>query len=151
MKNLFHANDKDELISRLSKLTPAHQPKWGKMNAHQVIVHMTDPLKCALNDRPVPLYPSMLSKWPFNKLFSQYLPWPKGAYTAPEFIQGLKGTQPVEFEKDKQELLLIINRFYAHQEASSFPIQPVFGNLNNREWARLMWRHIHHHLVQFGL
>ncbi|MBK8954616.1 MAG: DUF1569 domain-containing protein [Saprospiraceae bacterium] len=151
MYNLFKSNDKDAIIGRLSKLSEIHSPQWGKMNAHQVVVHMADPLRAALGDRPVPLNPSIFSKWPVNKLFSQWLPWPKGAPTAPEFIQGLKGTTPVEFEKDKQELILLIHRFSQHQNSSPLPIQPTFGNLNNKEWARLMWRHIDHHLRQFGL
>jgi hypothetical protein len=151
MKNLFNHQDKDELIKRLSNLTPSHNPKWGKMNAHQVVVHMTDPLRCALGDRPVPLNPSIFAKWPVNKLFSQYLPWPKGAPTAPEFIQGIKGSQLNEFEKDKQELILVIHRFSQHKNSSPFPIHPTFGKLNNNEWARLMWRHINHHLTQFNL
>lgn len=151
MKNLFNQKDKDELIKRLSGLSPNHLPKWGKMNAHQVVVHMTDPLRCAIGDRPVPLNPSIFAKWPVNKLFSQYLPWPKGAPTAPEFIQGEKGSQLMEFERDKQELLLAIHRFSQHQNSKPFPIQPTFGKLNNNEWARLMWRHINHHLNQFGL
>lgn len=151
MKNLFSAKDKDELINRLSNLSRNHVPRWGKMNAHQVVVHMADPLRAALADRPVPLNPGIFNKWPINKLFSQYLPWPKGAPTAPEFIQGMKGSIPVEFEKDKQELILLIHRFSRHQNSPPFPIQPTFGKLNNREWARLMWRHINHHLTQFGL
>lgn len=151
MKNLFNQQDKDELIKRLSCLSPNHLPKWGKMNAHQAIVHMTDPLRCAIGDRPVPLNPSIFAKWPVNKLFSQYLPWPKGAPTAPEFIQGVKGSQCIEFERDKQELILVIHRFSQHQNSIPFPIQPTFGKLNNNEWARLMWRHINHHIYQFGL
>lgn len=151
MKNLFNQTDTDALIQRLAYLTPHHTPKWGKMNAHQVIVHMADPLRCALGDRPVPLNPSIFSKWPINKLISQYLPWPKGAPTTPEFIQGMKGSQPVEFEKDKHELISWIHHFLQHQNSKPFPIQPTFGELSNNEWARLMWRHINHHLIQFNL
>lgn len=151
MKNLFNQQDKDEIVKRLSELSSTHLPKWGKMNAHEAVVHMTDPLRCAIGERPVPLNPSILSKWPLNKLVSQYLTWPKGAPTAPEFIQGAKGSPPLEFERDKQELVLLIHRFSQHQNSIPFPVQPMFGNLNNKEWARLMWRHINHHLKQFGL
>jgi len=151
MKNLFNEKERDELIKRLSNISETHLPRWGKMNVHQAVVHMTDPLRCAIGDRPVPLNPSILSKWPINKPISQYLPWPKGAPTAPEFIQGIKGSPTTEFEKDKQELILTIHRFCQYQNSKPFPIQPTFGKLNNMEWSRLMWRHINHHLTQFGL
>lgn len=151
MKNLFNQQDKDDIIKRLSGFTPHLLPKWGKMNAQQAVVHMTDPLRCALGERPVPLNPSIFAKWPVNKWISQYLPWPKGAPTAPEFIQGVKGSGLSEFENDKQTLIAAVHRFSEHQNSSPFPIQPTFGKLNNNEWARLMWRHINHHLNQFGL
>jgi len=151
MQNLFNQQDKENLIERLSKLTPNHLPKWGKMNVHQAVVHMTDPLRCALGIRPVSVHSGVLSVWPINKLISQYLPWIKGAPTAPEFTQGVKGSQLIEFEKDKEELILTIHRFSQEQNTKPFPFHPVFGKLKNTEWARVMWRHINHHLTQFGL
>ena len=77
------------------------------------------------------------------------MPWPKGAPTADEFIQGKKGTPPTDFEQDKQKLLLTIHRFASYAEP--FAPSPVFGPMSNRAWGRLMWRHIDHHLRQFGL
>jgi len=151
MKNLFDTKEKDELLKRLSKLTAKHQPKWGKMNAQQLVAHLADPLRAALGERPVPFRPSMFGIWPFNKFASQIMPWPKGAPTAPEFIQGDKGTVPIEFEQDKKTLIGLINKFSEHQNASQFPPNPGFGKLTNKEWARLMWRHLDHHLTQFGI
>jgi len=97
---------------------------------------------------------------PMNSLFSNpvvsalvvwWMPWPKGAPTASEFIQGEGGTPPAEFERDKQALLLVIHRFAHHPENELFRSNPVFGRLSRRAWGRLMWRHIDHHLRQFGL
>ena len=151
MKNLFNEKDKDELLQRLYELECDSLPKWGKMNAHQVVVHMSDPFRTAFGERPAQFNPGAFSKWPFNKLISQYLPWPKSAPTAPEFNPSVNGSQLIEFEYDKKELTDLVQRFYRHQNSTAFPIHPAFGKLNNNEWARLMWRHINHHLIQFGI
>lgn len=116
-----------------------------------MIVHLTDPLRVAIGERHATFRKSILSIWPTNKLISQVMPWPKGAPTAPEFVQGLGGTTPTEFERDKQELLRALALFVEHGNAKQFALSPVFGKLDNNEWARLMWRHIDHHLRQFGV
>lgn len=151
MKNLFDSKERDDLLSRISGMKADMIPAWGKMNAHQTIVHLTDPLKAALGERTVPFEKSMFGVWPVNKLISQFLPWPKGAPTNPNFIQGIKGTKPVEFEKDVESLKETINRFSAQDKSVEFNLNPMFGKLSNDEWARTMWRHIDHHLRQFRI
>ncbi len=149
MKNLLNPTDRDALILRLQHLRPETKGRWGKMNAAQIVAHLTDPLRVAIGDRTAEPMNSVFSKWPVSQCVVWWMPWPKGAPTADEFIQGKKGTPPAVFEEDKQKLLLTIHRFAHFQEP--FAPSPVFGSLSNRAWGRLMWRHIDHHLRQFGL
>jgi len=151
MKNFFNEKDRAALLKRLENMGPSGTPKWGKMNAHQAVVHLTDPFRAALGERMVPKVPGLFSKWPLNKLIVYILPWPKGAPTAPEFIQGVKGTPPETFEKDKKELFGYIEKFVSGEKEMSFQPSPVFGKITNNDWGRLMWRHVNHHLKQFGL
>jgi hypothetical protein len=121
------------------------------MNAHQVIVHLTDPFRAALGERTAHKMPGLFSKWPLNKFIVYLMPWPKGAPTAPEFIQGVKGTPSETFEKDKKELFRFIEKFVSVEKEMKFQPSPVFGKITNKDWGRLMWRHVNHHLKQFGL
>jgi hypothetical protein len=52
-----------------------------------------------------------------------------------------------DFESDKHLLLIRIKEFTS---ATSFSPHPFFGKLGNKDWGRLAWKHINHHLVQFG-
>lgn len=151
MKNLLNLNDRELLIARLQALKPDSGRRWGIMNAGQVVSHMTDPLRVAIGDRTAEPMRGIFSKPVFNVMVVWWLPWPKGAPTADAFIQGKGGTPPVAFERDKQALLLAIHRFAHHPENAAFLPNPVFGRLSRRSWGRLMWRHIDHHLRQFGL
>lgn len=151
MKNIFTTADRESLIARLELLRPDSPRRWGIMDASQVVAHMADPLRVAIGDRAAQPMKSVFSNPLVSAMAVWWAPWPKGAPTAEEFIQGKKGTPPVEFERDKQVLLLAIHRFANHPENDAFAPNPVFGKLSRRAWGRLMWRHVDHHLRQFGL
>lgn len=121
------------------------------MHAIQVVPHLTDPLRVAIGDRAAQPMHSVFSNPVVSALVVWWMPWPKGAPKAEEFIQGKGGTLPAEFERDKQALLLTIHRFANHSENETFQSSPVFGPLSRRAWGRLMWRHPDHHLRQFGV
>lgn len=151
MKNLLKNADREALIARLQNLRPDSQRRWGTMTAQQVMPHLTDPLRVAIGDRAAQPMNAIFSKPLISTLAVWWMPWPKGAPTAREFIQGEQGTPPVEFERDKQALLLSIHRFANHQTNEPYRANPVFGPLSRQAWGRLMWRHIDHHLRQFGV
>ena len=151
MKNLLNQSDREALIARLEGLQPGARRRWGTMDARQVVPHMTDPLRVAIGDREAEPMQGLFGKPVISTLAVWWMPWPQGAPTAEAFIQGKGGTPPVEFERDKQALLLAIHRFANHPENATFLPNPVFGRLSRRSWGRLMWRHIDHHLRQFGV
>ena len=45
MKSLWHQTSRDELTSRLEKLSPDSKPQWGKMNAPQMVAHLSNALR----------------------------------------------------------------------------------------------------------
>jgi hypothetical protein len=151
MENLFDKQNKEEILKRILKIDKSHLPKWGEMNAHQMIVHLSDPLRVALKERNIRLIESDLSNPPFNIQVSQTLPWPKNSPTIPEFDQNGNGTELADFDEDKKILLDLFERFSLLEDGDPVPTHPIFGYLTNEEWARTMWRHFDHHLTQFGL
>jgi hypothetical protein len=55
----------------------------------------------------------------------------------------------VEFESDRRELESLIEQF-AQRTAASLQPHPIFGRLTDSEWQRWGYRHMDHHLRQFG-
>jgi hypothetical protein len=56
---------------------------------------------------------------------------------------------PQEFEKEKQQLIDMVNSF-SETSISGEP-HPFFGKLTKEEWSRGTWKHVDHHLQQFGV
>ena len=72
----------------------------------------------------------------------------KNSPTAPEFIRN----QPCDFEQSKSELITKIS-ILATDGAQSIKVNthPFFGEMSTDDWDKLMWKHLDHHLRQFGV
>ena len=88
-----------------------------------------------------------MSVWPFNAMAIYVLPWPHGFKGPREaFI-----TKPETWDSDRDALLTLIDRFCKKQDQQTWPEHPVFGKLSGKDWAALSYRHLSHHLRQFGV
>ena len=148
MKNILNEKDYSEIKDRIQKLSAANIRRWGKMDIQQMLVHCTTQLKLAVGEIPSQIQgPSFmrsgLGKW---ILFSN-IPWPKGATTPAEMNAQLAHFSLVDIETEKKELLLYLEKA---KEKEKLQPHPFFGNLNRKEWARLIYKHLDHHLKQFS-
>ena len=114
-----------------------------------MVCHLCDAYRLPLGDKTASpatrLLQQTIMKWIALRL---PLKWPKGVSTRPEIEQGLGGTPPAEFEKDRAALLSIVRRF-SDSAAFSVP-HPFFGAMSRDEWLRWGYLHADHHLRQFG-
>lgn len=147
MKTMWNERDAQEIRQRLERLEPGARARWGKMDAAQMAVHLTDALKMALGELPV------ASKWlpiryfPLKQLIIYVLPFPKGAPTAPELV----GRVPMVWGAELAELATLIDRFASQPAGRAWPEHPAFGPLSRHAWGVLVYRHTDHHLRQFGV
>jgi hypothetical protein len=149
MKSLFNAKDNEEVIKRINSLTNTSQAQWGKMNVSQMLAHCQVPLKVAFGETKLKrgiaglLFGKMIAK----KLTKDEAPFDRNLPTDKSFIVS---DQP-EFEKEKNNLAHIVKRFLeAGPEGLSKDPHPFFGKLTPSDWDQIQWKHIDHHLRQFG-
>src|SRR5208282_1738792 len=151
MRTLEAIADHQSIVERISALTLSDRRLWGKMSAHQMVCHLCDSYRVALGEKSASPADSFVSRT-IVKFIALRLPmkWPKGVATRPEVEQGVGGTAPVEFEKDRAELLSAIERFCSGGVNLAIP-HPFFGRMTLQEWMRWGYLHADHHLRQFGL
>jgi hypothetical protein len=141
-----------DLLDRLQHLRPETRALWGKMNAHQMVCHLTDSFGLAMGDKTASEEITFLSRtlvrWVALKT---PLPWPKGVPTRPEMDQLGGGTRPTEFARDTAALNAAIRRFAQCPRTFAFARHPIFGELTEWEWMRWGYLHASHHFRQFGL
>ena len=149
MKNLFDKTTYDEVIQRMNALTPQTERKWGKMNVSQMLAHCKEAFKVPLSDKKMPrMFIGRLIGWMVKPKLYNESPWKKGLPTAPNFI--IKDER--DFETEKQGLTELINKFYSGgvENVGKFP-HPMFGSFTSEQWGMSMYKHLDHHLQQFGV
>lgn len=150
MRSVFQPASVQELERRLATLSPASSRRWGRMNAHQAVCHLSDSFKAALGDRTLPKRPPSLRRRVIRFIaFTLPLPWPHGVRTSPEMDALKGGTPPGSFERDIAELRSLLRRFAATDGKGLEP-HYAWGDLSRGEWGRYVYRHVDHHLRQFS-
>ena len=145
--SLWDEGPRRELLERLSRLAADVRPRWGRMNAPQMLTHVNDQFRMALGDLPTVPQRLPIRYPPLNHLVAYVLPWPKGSPTAPELLARIdQSTWPVEVAT----FATLLQRFATRPADTAWPAHPAFGRLSRRGWGLLGYRHTDHHFRQFG-
>jgi len=139
-----------EVINRIEKLDPHRQPLWGKMNASQMLAHCCVSYEHVYENKhtpPGPIMKMILKMIVKNQVVSEK-PYAKNSRTAKEFLI----TNERDFEQEKQRLIQYIVKtqelgkmYFKGKESHSF------GKLSCTEWNNMFYKHLDHHLSQFGV
>ncbi|MEO5945383.1 MAG: DUF1569 domain-containing protein [Chitinophagaceae bacterium] len=146
IKNLYDDSVKQEIIDRITKLTPASETKWGKMNVSQMLHHCQLPVLAAYGTiKPRGNFFLRLLGPMFKSVLYNENPYKQGLPTDKMYII----TDEKDFEKEKTELLNLVEKF-SESAVTKLP-HPVFGKLSKEQWSKATWKHLDHHLKQFGV
>src|SRR5476651_62705 len=150
MESVFNPADVAELVGRINKLTPSTQPLWGKMSVGQMLAHCNVSYEMAYTDKhpkPNALMKLVLKLLVKNKVVSE-TPYKHNNPTAPAFLM----KEDKNFGEEKTRLIDHINqtlqlgeKHFDGRESHSF------GTLSATEWNNMFWKHLDHHLSQFGV
>jgi hypothetical protein len=148
VESLFEAEGRARMLARLDALRPDAPRQWGRMDVAQMLAHCQQPLRVALGE--LPLKRSLVGVL-FGRLAKRQLlaakPWQQGLPTAPEF----RVHDARDFAREHAALRALVERFARGGPAALTKApHPFFGRLTADEWQALQWRHLDHHLRQFG-
>ena len=150
MKDLFDKTISEEIIERINSLNPNSERKWGKMSVDQMLAHCNVTYELVYDDKIAK--PKGFKKW-MLKIFVKNIVVSEKAYkkngrTAPAFLV----TNERDFKKEKERLNSYILKtqelgsdYFHNKESHSF------GNLTKTEWNNMFYKHLDHHLNQFGV
>ena len=149
MNSIYNKESNNIIISRINKLTSESNALWGKMSADQMLRHCKVACDVAFGktDLKINFLMRFLGKMLKKKVFYGG-DMGKNSPTAKEFII----TEHHDLEVAKTELIAIVSRF-ANEGKSSIKLMdhPFWGKMTYEDWDALIWKHLDHHLKQFGV
>ena len=148
MMTIGHPAALAAIISRLQRLTPAHERVWGSISAHQMVSHLGDASEAALGRRPF----SPATRSPSRMLkfvaLSLPLPWPRGIKSGAD--PAAKVLPVEQFPADLDRAVRTLQELAA-ADTGVADRHPIFGPMSAADWRRWAFLHTDHHLRQFGL
>lgn len=149
MKNLFEVETIDEVIGRIDSLQPAAQRQWGKMDVAQMMAHCSACLDMASGKLNPPRILIGRIVGPLVKpIYTNEKPFSQNNPTDKQLV--ISDTR--DFTREQQKLKSCVREFHQGGEAkcTRHP-HPFFGALTPQQWSRGMYKHLDHHLRQFGV
>ena len=149
MRFLFDQSECDAMIARINKLSPESKALWGKMSVSQMLLHSQKPLRIAFGEENIKrnLFGILFGRIAKKTLVNDS-PFGKNLPTAPSFVVK---NQP-DFATEKEKLIALIRRF---QEGGPSVLSKkphgFFGPMSEMDWSKSNWKHLDHHLRQFGV
>lgn len=147
MKSLLEEDGYTDIKRRLDKLNENSTRKWGKMSVGQMCWHCQYPLKLAIENKPNNSKGNLIIKLFFKKSLYNDTLWRKGLPTAPQ----LKAKEDKNFEAEYKILQSLIDEFHKTKEREKWYPHPAFGVFTQEQWGQMEYKHLDHHLRQFGL
>ncbi len=149
MKNLYEPSTVTEIHERLARLTPTSARQWGKMDAAQAMAHCADAMNIAIGDTvPERMFIGRVIGWMVKSMaLGNDDPMKRNSPTSPQ----LRVVDSRQLDAEKHRLAGLIDRFVAAgpSNCTKHP-HSFFGSMTPSEWAVLMYKHVDHHLRQFG-
>lgn len=150
LPNIFSPSVSDGIIKRINQLNANTQPVWGKMSVGQMLAHCCVTYEMCYEDKhkkPNAFIRFILKMMVKPKVVGES-EYGQNGKTAPQFII----TESKEFEAEKARLIAFITKtqqlgenHFEGKESHSF------GVLNKTEWNNMFYKHLDHHLRQFGV
>ncbi|MDF9798165.1 hypothetical protein OKW21_003428 [Catalinimonas alkaloidigena] len=150
LPNIFDKEVSENTIHRIDQLKPDTQPLWGKMNVSQMLAHCNVTYEMVYEDKHPK--PNFLMKFFLKSFIKETVtgekPYKRNTRTAPAFLI----IDSRDFEKEKTRLINYIRKTQELGEVHfDNKASHSFGKLNINEWNNMFYKHLDHHLNQFGV
>jgi hypothetical protein len=149
MKTLFNPSATEEILNRLDLLKQNATGQWGNMQVAQMLAHCTSVLDMSMGN--------ILPKRNFiGKLIGRF--FRPNYYNDKPFAKNIPADDSVvisdnrNFEEEKQRLKekIVVFQQGGPSVCTTHP-HSFLGALTPEQWGKGMYKHLDHHLRQFGV
>jgi hypothetical protein len=150
LPSIFSKTVANQVIERINNLNATTTPQWGKMSVDKMLAHCNVTYEMAfenIHPKPNAIVKFILKLMVKSNVVNE-VQYKHNGSTAPQFI--IKESK--NFESEKNRLINYISKAQQLGEAHFDGKEShSFGNLSKEEWNNMFYKHLDHHLTQFGV
>ncbi len=147
MKSIFDPGMENELVERINSLTPESRALWGKMNVSQMVKHCSlceDMYQGNIQVKRV-FIGKLIGRLLLKQVLKDDRPFGKNSPTSRHLVAA---PDAADLEAGKTGWIDRIRKYRDYHNPGF--VHPFFGPLTKEQVGRLNYKHIDHHLRQFG-
>lgn len=149
MNTIFEPLQTEEILRRIDNLSANSQPLWGKMDVAQMLAHCSSFQDIAMGySMPPRGWLGLFVGWAAKPMMYNDKPLAHNMSTIPSILIANKRNFEIEKEKLKEKLITFQKE--GQMACTSHP-HPFFGKLTPEQWGKGIYKHLDHHLKQFGV
>ncbi len=151
--NVFDKDESIKLVGRVNSLNAESKASWGNMNVAQLMAHCNVTYDYVFEPNKYEK-PSGFKKWMIKTFVKGSVlgpkPYKRNSPTAPDFKAAGESSANFDIEKDKLigNIIKVQDLGESHFDGAE---SHSFGQLNIEEWNTMFYKHLDHHLTQFGV
>ncbi len=144
--NLYDENVFGGCLDRIEALTPESLPLWGKMDSAQMMAHCAEIIEVSSGKdlKNTPFMVKMLKKL-IRRMVLSDKPYRRDMKTHPQYIRSSR----LDFDDEKERLVRVLKRSLTDKDRPT--THPLLGILTPEERGAASYKHLNHHLEQFGV
>jgi hypothetical protein len=134
------------VVARIESLTPDARAAWGKMDVGQMLAHCAEVLE-VINGKALtgtPWFFKLIGPL-IKRVVTNDAPYRKNSPTHQQYVM----TGPKDFERERARLLAALKAL--HASGPRDVRHPIFGRMTADEVGWAAYKHLNHHLQQFGV
>ena len=153
MKDLFDPAVVEDIKQRIMRLRPESERQWGSMSVAQTLAHCTSGVQMALgviNPKRASFPVNVVGLLIKPLVLGDEKPMRRNSPSSRELFPA--DPAHCDFERERAQLIAVVESFSMKGAGgcSQHP-HPFFGPLKPEQWAILVYKHLDHHLRQFGV
>ena len=150
VENLYDPTAYTTVLERLARLRGDTPAQWGTMDATRMLAHCAEVSEVFDGTKPLentPWHVNLMRRF-IRRMVVNDTFYGRNLPTHPQYrVKTARG-----FEAERDRLLASLQRFHAEDPARAEQREhPMFGRLSRDERGRAAWKHVDHHLRQFGV
>jgi hypothetical protein len=146
--DFFNPTHFNNLIERVKAIEPSAERKWGKMSISEMLHHLNIAIGSGLGYYSAKDHSNIFTHFIIRPFVLNFL---KGMPIGSKAPKPLKvNSILLDFDKEKNQLLEILQRAYQTTNDNDWSVNSYFGKLSRKDWGKLIMIHCNHHFTQFG-